>query len=147
MNIKSILLVCVGNMCRSPTAEYLLKRKLQGIQVTSAGLMARENKQACPKAVEIAAANGLDITSHKTRKLTTEMVIQNDLVLAMEVEHTKEILSGAPFANGKVMLFGRWKNDENIADPYQQSDAMYQAVFSKLEEQAQHWANKLDLPK
>lgn len=144
MNIKSILVVCVGNMCRSPTAEYLLKGKLPGIQVSSAGLMARDNKSACPKAAEIAAANGLDISLHKTRKLTTDMVVQNDLVLAMEAGHTREILSVAPFAQGKVILFGRWNDDEDIPDPYQQSDAMYQAVFSKLKEQAHHWVKKLD---
>ena len=147
MNIKSILVVCVGNMCRSPTAEYLLKEKLKGIQVTSAGLMARKNKSACPKAIEIAASNGLDISPHKTRKLTPEMVAQNDLVLAMEAGHTTEILSVAPFAHGKVIKFGRWSGDEDIADPYLQSDAMYQAVFSKLKEQAHNWANKLDISK
>lgn len=147
MNMKSILVVCVGNMCRSPTAEYLLKQTMNGVQVTSAGLMAPENKLACSKATEIAAANGLDISLHKTRKLTTEMIIQNDLVLAMETGHTKEILSVAPFAHGKVILFGRWGGGDEIPDPYQQSDAMYQAVFSKLKEQAQNWACKLELQK
>ncbi len=147
MNINSILVVCVGNMCRSPTAEYLLKQSLQHVRVTSAGLMAPKNKAACAKATKIAAANGLDISSHKTRKLTTEMVIQNDLVLVMESDHVKEVLSAAPFAHGKVILFGRWSGDYEIADPYRQSDSMYQAVFLKLKEQAQNWAHKLDLPK
>lgn len=147
MNINSILVVCVGNMCRSPTAEYMLKQSLQRVQVTSAGIMAQQNKAACAKATEIAAANGLDISPHKTRKLTTEMIIQNDLVLVMETGHIKEVLSTAPFANGKVILFGRWGGDYEIADPYRQSDSMYQAVFQKLKEQAQNWAHKLDLPK
>ena len=147
MNIKSILVVCVGNMCRSPTAEYLLRSKLTGVQVTSAGLMARENKPPCSKATDIAANNGLNISAHKTRKLTQEMMVQNDLILAMESVHTDEILSTFPFAHGKVILFGKWGENSEIQDPYRQSDEMYQAVFSKLNEHAQKWVTKLEHPK
>ena len=128
-------------MCRSPTAEYLLKSKLNGIEVTSAGLMARENKPPCGKATDIAAVNGLNISSHKTRKLTQEMIIENDLILAMESVHTDEILSTFPFAHGKVILFGKWGGNVEVQDPYRQSDDMYQAVFSKLHEHAQNWVN------
>lgn len=147
MIIKSLLIVCVGNMCRSPTAEYLLKSSLNHVEVSSAGLMARENKPPCSKATDIAAVNGLNISSHKTRKLNQEMVIQSDLILAMESGHAEEILSTYPFAHGKVILFGRWGENTEVPDPYRQSDEMYQAVFAKLNEHAQKWVHKLEHPK
>ena len=109
--------------------------------------MARENKPPCSKATDIAAVNGLNISSHKTRKLNQEMVIQSDLILAMESGHAEEILSTYPFAHGKVILFGRWGENTEVPDPYRQSDEMYQAVFAKLNEHAQKWVHKLEHPK
>jgi len=103
MKVGSILVVCVGNLCRSPTGEYLLGKYLPDTRVASAGLMARTDKPACSVAAEVAMENGLDISSHATTRLTPELVMQHDLILAMEAVHIRDIHARVPYAQGKVM--------------------------------------------
>lgn len=147
MNVSSILVVCVGNLCRSPTGQYLLTEYLPSTRVSSAGLMARRDKPACTTAAEVAADNGLDITSHKTTRLTPELVMQHDIVLAMETAHVRDIQSLVPYAHGKIMLFGKWSGETEIPDPYKRSKSIYEAVFAQLQNHALQWAEKLDVSK
>ncbi len=144
MNVQSILVVCAGNMCRSPVGQTVLAEHLQRVQVTSAGLVAREGKPACATAIEVAADCGIDISAHRSTKLTPELVLKNDLVLVMEELHLRELQNAMPHVQGKVMLFGKWKGELDIPDPYKRSSDMYKAVFTQIQEHAQYWANKLD---
>src|SRR5690554_1527663 len=86
---KSILVVCVGNICRSPTGEALLKGKLEGrgIEVSSAGLGALVGKPVDATAAEVMAAAGYHLPDHQARQLTPDMLRAADLVLAMEQKH------------------------------------------------------------
>ncbi len=144
MKVSSILVVCVGNLCRSPTGHFLLADFLPKVRVSSAGLMARKDKPACSVATEVAAENGLDITTHTTTRLTPELVMQHDLVLAMETAHLRDIHAMVPYAQGKVMLFGKWGGETEIPDPYRRSRSIYDAVFAQLQNHARQWADKLD---
>ena len=144
MKVGSILVVCVGNLCRSPTGEYLLGKYLPDTRVASAGLMARTDKPACSVAAEVAMENGLDISSHATTRLTPELVMQHDLILAMEAVHIRDIHARVPYAQGKVLLFGKWGGDVEIPDPYKRSKSIYDAVFAQLQKHARLWAEKLD---
>jgi len=147
MQVSSILVVCVGNMCRSPTGRYMLADALPKVQICSAGILARRSKSACSVATEVAAENGLDISAHRTTRLTSELVLQNDLVLAMEVAHVRDIQAMVPYARGKVMLFGKWDGESEIPDPYRRSKQIYQAVFGQLQSHALLWADKLGVSK
>jgi len=82
--INQILVVCIGNICRSPMAEGLLKRDLPKIKVSSAGLDALVGYGADPIAVEIMAEQGIDIQSHRARMLTDNLVRQSELILVMD---------------------------------------------------------------
>jgi protein-tyrosine phosphatase len=62
--IKSILVVCIGNICRSPVAERVLQAALPGITVTSAGLGALVGHSADATATEVAAARGFTLRIH-----------------------------------------------------------------------------------
>jgi len=88
---NSVLIVCVGNLCRSPTGQYLLERGLNRVRVNSAGLLARSNQPACQTAIEVAADNQLDISTHQTQRISTELVMAHDLILVMETEHQKAV--------------------------------------------------------
>jgi len=144
MHVNSILVVCVGNMCRSPTAHVLLDSALPGANIDSAGLMAPRNRGADQMAIDVAARHDVDISSHTTQLLTPELVMKNDLVLAMEFSHVANILEKVPFAMGKVMLFGHWNSDLEIPDPYKRSEEIYETVFVQLKNEAHNWAKKLD---
>ena len=138
---KSILIVCVGNICRSPTAEALLKHKLDGydIKVTSAGLGALVGKGVDPSAAAVMAEHGISLDDHMARQLTREMVRDADLILTMETRHIKAICELTPEARGKTFLFGRWLNGCETPDPYRQQRQAFVHVYQILDKAANAW--------
>ncbi len=138
---KSILVVCVGNICRSPTGEALLKGKLEGrgIEVSSAGLGALVGKPVDATAAEVMAAAGYHLPDHQARQLTPDMLRAADLVLAMEQKHLESIHSMAPEARGKTFLFGKWSDNREVPDPYRQQLPAFEHVFRLLDEAATAW--------
>ncbi len=144
---SSILVVCVGNICRSPTAEYLLRKQIEEkggkITVASAGLGALVGKPAAPKATALAADSGIDLTPHIARQLNRDMVHNYDLVLVMEEGHIRAVEQIAPESRGKVHLLGRWHNNIEIPDPYQKGEAAYQLALELIETTTREWVEKL----
>ncbi|MCE9679169.1 low molecular weight phosphotyrosine protein phosphatase [Shewanella sp. AS1] len=144
---EKILVVCVGNICRSPTAEYRLKALLPNKQVSSAGISALVDKGADSTATEVAAQHGLDLQAHRARQLTADLCHQADLILVMEQGHINAVTKLAPEARGKTMLLGRWLNTESglqdIPDPYRQSKEAFEHVYSLIDAAAEAWAVKL----
>lgn len=144
MMFNKILVVCVGNICRSPTGEYLLKRHLPKHQIFSAGVGALVGRPADDNAQAVAKQNGVDLSSHTARQLTAELCNQADLILVMEQGHIEAVCRIDSSARRKTMLFGQWLNgNKEIADPYRQSYEMFETVFTKLEQAAGLWAAKL----
>lgn len=138
---QSILVVCVGNICRSPIGEALLKKKLEGrnIQVSSAGLGALVGKPIDPSAAQVMAAAGYSLPDHQARQLTPEMLREADLIIAMELKHLQSIHSMAPEARGKTFLFGKWTDNREVPDPYRQQLPAFEHVFTILDEAAGAW--------
>ena len=138
---KSILVVCIGNICRSPTGEALLISKLQGrdIQVSSAGLGALVGKPVDATATQVMAAAGYQLPEHQARQLTPEMLRAADLVLVMEQKHLQAVHSMAPEARGKTFLFGKWSDNREVPDPYRQQLPAFEHVFRILDESASAW--------
>ena len=92
--IRHILVVCVGNICRSPMAEQLLKSALkgqEGITVESAGLGALVGHPADDYALELMEEMGEDIRAHRAMQIYPDMVHAADLVLVMEFSHQRAI--------------------------------------------------------
>ena len=91
-----ILTVCTGNICRSPMAEVLLvasaARRGARPAVASAGLVT-EDLPADPHAVRVMAERGLDLSAHRSRRLTPEMVVDADLLVGMAREHVREMVA------------------------------------------------------
>ncbi len=139
----NVLVVCVGNICRSPIGEYMLRKKLPGKAVHSAGLAARNDMPAAEHSVTVSAEHGLDILGHKARKLTAEICAQSELILVMEPEHLKAIGEVFPQARGKAMLIGKWINKEIIPDPHRQERPAFEHVYALLEEATTAWAARL----
>ncbi|HEY9034362.1 MAG TPA: low molecular weight protein-tyrosine-phosphatase [Pseudomonadales bacterium] len=140
-----ILTVCVGNICRSPTAECLLHQQLasRGITVSSAGLGALVGKPMDATAHALLAEHGYEWQDHRARQLQPQHLHNADLILVMEHEHSQAILKMAPEARGKVFLLGKWLGDMDIPDPYRQSNAMYQHVYDLIQQATDGWLKKL----
>lgn len=108
LTFNAILVICTGNICRSPIGERLLRRLLPAARVDSAGTCGLEGRTADSQATEIAAERGTLLEGHVARRLTPAMVRDYDLILAMELEHIEQVTAIAPEARGKMMLFGHW---------------------------------------
>ena len=97
-----VLVVCTGNVCRSPIAEGLLRAALEARlgdeapSVSSAGTMGWEGSGADPASVEAAAERGVDISAHRARELRSEEAVGADLVLGMAREHADALSRLAP---------------------------------------------------
>lgn len=142
---NKILVVCVGNICRSPTGEALLKLHLPNHSIDSAGIAALVDHPADTQAAEVAQQHGLDLSHHRARQLTNDMAAQYDLLLVMEQKHIDSVSQICPTARGKTMLFGQWlpQGRREIADPYKQSNEMFQLIYQQLAQSADLWSEKL----
>jgi len=141
--ITSVLVVCVGNICRSPTGERLLKRALPDMRIASAGLSALKGYTADQTASEVAARHGLSLEGHHAQQLTASMCRDFDLILVMEKRHIEQVNRIDPAARGKTMLLGHWLNQQEIADPYRKSREAFEEVYGLLENATQKWVNVL----
>lgn len=140
---NKILVVCVGNICRSPTAERLLKSYQPNLIVESAGLGALVGKGADEHATSVAQAHNLSLDGHVARQVSGRMCRDYDLILAMEKRHIHALCELAPEMRGKVMLFGHWDGEREIPDPYRKSREAFEAVYTLLDQSAQQWAQAL----
>lgn len=141
--ISSVLVVCVGNICRSPTGERLLKRALPEKRIASAGFSALKGYPADQTASEVAARHGLSLEGHHAQQLTASMCRDFDLILVMEKRHIEQVNRIDPAARGKTMLLGHWLNQQEIADPYRKSREAFEEVYGLLENATQKWVNVL----
>src|SRR5262245_24014754 len=122
---RRVLLVCSGNTCRSPMAEAMLRRALEAaglkdVSVESAGTGAWEGAPASEGAYLVMLEREIDISGHRARPLTPEMVQQADLILTMgrlQLGKVRELGAGA-----RARLLGEYAGASpetaEIADPY-----------------------------
>jgi protein-tyrosine phosphatase len=141
---NKILVVCVGNICRSPIGELLLQKHLPHLEVNSAGISAMTGSPADPHSISVAAEEDIDLSLHIAQQLTAELIAEHDLILVMEKGHINAVTQLAPAARGKTMLFGQWDNQQEIPDPYRQDREAFEFVYAMIAESAFKWAEKLN---
>ncbi|WP_045484043.1 arsenate reductase/protein-tyrosine-phosphatase family protein [Vibrio owensii] len=144
---SNILVVCVGNICRSPTGERVLQQLLPSKTISSAGIAVEKSrltgKPADETATLIASEKGFSLENHQAQQLTAQLCAKQDLILVMEQGHIDALTEIVPEARGKTMLFGHWMNSVDIPDPYRQSREAFDHAYSLIEQSAQAWAKKL----
>ncbi|NOR61296.1 MAG: hypothetical protein GQ535_02230 [Rhodobacteraceae bacterium] len=141
--IASVLVVCVGNICRSPAGERILAKSCPALRIESAGIAALEGHAADETMSEISGQHGVDLGGHIARQFTAEMAAGFDLILALEKGHIRVINEKAPTVSGKTMLLGQWLSAPEIADPYRKSDEFHRLVFDQVSAACAAWAQKL----
>lgn len=141
---KKILIVCVGNICRSPTAEYMLRQHLgTSAEVTSAGLSGLDGHPVDPDALTLLTEHGIDGTPHVARKLTVKMLHEADLVLGMEQWHVDAMARQAPEARGKLYLLDHWTGKRDVPDPYRQGREAFEHVYTRIDDGLRGWLRYL----
>ena len=143
---QHILVVCIGNICRSPVAEAMLRDHLPGKQFSSAGLAALVGEKVDTKARQLAEKANLDVANHSARQLTPKMLQAADLILVMSDDQRWAVAAIAPAALGKTMRLGRWLDEgdgRDIPDPYQKSEQVFEHVHQLMADATYAWAKML----
>ncbi len=144
---ENILVVCVGNICRSPMAEALLTNRLikknnTKFIISSAGLNAMVGHNPDTIAIQLMLEKGLEISAFKARQIDRDMIRKSDLILTMESSHNKMIETNEPSAKGKVFRLGEWSGFD-ISDPYKQERKVFAEVLQQIEKGVTEWENKI----
>ncbi len=137
-----ILMVCLGNICRSPLAEGILQKKVDEHQlkweVDSAGTGSwHAGEQADPRSIEVADQHGLDIRYQRSRQLTEADMDIFDLIFAMDASNYQNILKLATTAEQKakvhmIMNMADEGQNEGVPDPYWGDDG-FENVYQMLD--------------
>jgi len=167
----NILVVCTGNICRSPMAAALLRRRLAAYDidasVESAGLVT-SGEPASDHAEAVLAAMGVELGVHRSRRIDADAIVRSNLIIGMERAHVREVVTLAPPAFGRAFTLKElvrraesvgpraadepladWlarvhlgrkaaallgaDRDDDVADPYRQSRAVYEQTVRELD--------------
>ena len=139
---RSTLIVCVGNICRSPMAQCLLQETIKAMRVESAGLAALVGRPADSTVMTLMRDRGLDVSAHRARQVTPELASKADLILVMEVWQRRELETQMPWVRGKVYLLGHFGGFD-VTDPHGQPVEVYRAALSRIEQGVADWSAKL----
>lgn len=139
-----ILMVCLGNICRSPLAEGILRKHAErsGLEwiVDSAGTNGLHDGEPPHRlSQKVAAMNGIDISRQRSRRFRPSDMEDFDLILSMEPEVTRWIgrISGSRFDSSKVKLFmdiARPGEGLEVPDPWYGGESGYHEVYRLLDE-------------
>jgi protein-tyrosine phosphatase len=151
----SVLVVCTGNICRSPTGEGVLralaqKRGLQErIRVASAGTHDYHVGEAPDaRTVKHASRRGYDLSAQRAQQVGVQHFHDYDYILAMDRDHLRMLRKLAPAgARAKLGMFleasGRWKG-EDVPDPYYGGVEGFERVLDMVEEAAERWLDRME---
>lgn len=136
-NESMILFVCTGNVCRSPIAEYLLKKRIKEenlpFRTASAGVL-QDGMVISANSSALLIEAGIDASAHISRKLTSEIIRDSWLILTMEEKHVEYFAKHYPQYSHKVFTLLEFCDGEgDIDDPYQESIEKYRIAYKIIE--------------
>ena len=150
-NIRSVLFVCMGNICRSPTAEAVFRQKAlaagMAIQFDSAGTIGyHQGNLPDPRAVIAGKRRGLQFDGMKARQVVEEDFHRFDLILAADKDNLRELKRRCPIQYqhklGLVLSFTDGDYDE-VPDPYYGGDDGFELVLDLLAQSADNFMRKI----
>lgn len=145
-SITNVLVVCHGNLCRSPFAASLLAGKRGDLSVRSAGLFASEGEPADDTALRVARRFGVALDAHRTHRVSGGDLAWSHLTLGMEGHHAVWIRRFGSEQARKALLLGDFlaAPPHRIEDPWGLSDEVYVMTFERIASAVQRLAQVLE---
>ena len=146
-----VLMVCLGNICRSPLAEGILKSKLDTsiIEIDSAGTSTyHQGSLPDQRSIEVAQKHGIDITNQKSRPFTKKDFQSFDYIYVMDSSNYEDVIDMADNKEeeDKVSLILNAiypEENQSVPDPYHDSINGFEQVYQMLEESCSVIASEL----
>lgn len=142
MAFDNILVVCVGNICRSPIAEALLKEQYPQKHIDSAGLSAVVGNPVDPNSQAVMKPYNIDMSHHVAKQVDEELAMQADIIFTMSDGQTKWIEERWPYCRGKTFKIGHW-TDKDIADPYRHDISLFETARQDIVNSLKAWNDKI----
>jgi protein-tyrosine phosphatase len=137
--IRTILVVCHGNICRSPYMEAVLQRALPGVSVTSAGIVG-PNRPVPDHSLALAGQRGLDLSGFRSRPVSRMNARELDLVIVMDPAQARYMTRVLGVSPRRIVVAGdldpRSASTRAIRDPWRQSRDVFKAAFDRLDRSA-----------
>lgn len=142
-----ILFVCTGNTCRSAMAAAIMNdiavKNDLNVLIDSAGIFAGINEKASDEAIKAMERRGIDLSGHRTKPLTEELIDMADIILVMTEAHKQLI---AELAKGKVYTLLEYSGSEgDISDPFGGDAAEYEETATQIYDALVDIAEKLPI--
>jgi protein-tyrosine-phosphatase/predicted ATP-grasp superfamily ATP-dependent carboligase len=129
-----IIFVCLGNICRSPFAEALLRARLGNvpIAIASAGTMPRPGRPTPALGLEAAAAHGIDLSTHRSAWLTRQMAESASLLIVFDEITRSTVLDRYPDLKAPMILLGDLAEIGDLVDPVDGGPAVFRRVYEQI---------------
>lgn len=131
----SVLLLCTGNICRSPLAErYLDERVDDDVTVSSAGIRTEDGRRSPTTAIDVAAEFGVDLTDHRSTALTSDQLQAADAVFVMDVVNYHHLRRRFGDTGGKTYFLGALDDPDEfeIFDPYGSGAERFRSLYGSV---------------